>query len=847
MALDLATLSVKVDSRGAVLGSQRAASAIRKVGVQAATTTTRLGKLKASLFSVKAGLAAIGTGVLIKGLSNATRAAANFEKGMAEVSTLLGDVPDEIDALTQSSKALAVQFGTAPVEQTKAFYQIISAGASSAAEATDILTIANKLAIGGVTNIETAADGLTSVLNAYGDQVESATAVSDAMFVAMRAGKTTIGELSAALGLVAPLAAQTGVSFDELTATVAALTKGGISTGIAVSGVRAILAAIVKPTKEAADEMERLGIKVDSAALAEKGLAGVLKEVSVATKGSTESVAQLFGGVEALIPVLALAGQAGVDLGDILGQMPEKAGSTDTAFKKMAETGDLAFKRMTAAIDVISIALGAKILPLLADVATAFANLFKEDTPQQKMAKLAKEINELNKVLAIHEKQLETNALLGTLVKAERKEVEELTAQYNALADALKRRNIAESERAAKKEKTAVVPTGPAPLGGDLLDDITKILEDEKKASEALVLTLSDLRKSREDENRLMQVTGAERQKLSNAISIETAKRNALRQSSNPSDLREEFVLLDQSQKARDVVIDKVEKQRVATKALEKAKIEDNKLTQEAKGIIEDLLNPYEQYEAKLVRITELLQKKKLTEEQAATATQQAKRAMLESIPAIRSVESGIDSLVDKLLEGELSFKSLGATVKSVMQEIAGDILKSGIKDLLLGGLGGGSGGGLFSGLGSLFGGLFSSGSQLQVAGDLAGGAAFSTPFAKGGTFSGGKVTPFARGGIVNGPTLFPMANGAGLMGEAGPEAVVPLKRGKDGKLGIAGGGGGGMVINIDARGSNGDAAVEEAVERGIRRAAPALINASVNKVKDDRQRDPAFFGGVGA
>lgn len=66
---------------------------------------------------------------------------------------------------------------------------------------------------------------------------------------------------------------------------------------------------------------------------------------------------------------------------------------------------------------------------------------------------------------------------------------------------------------------------------------------------------------------------------------------------------------------------------------------------------------------------------------------------------------------------------------------------------------------------------------------------------AKGGIFSNGTEIAFANGGIVSSPTLFPMAHGQGLMGEAGPEAIVPLKRGKDGKLGISGGGG--MVNNV--------------------------------------------------
>lgn len=71
--------------------------------------------------------------------------------------------------------------------------------------------------------------------------------------------------------------------------------------------------------------------------------------------------------------------------------------------------------------------------------------------------------------------------------------------------------------------------------------------------------------------------------------------------------------------------------------------------------------------------------------------------------------------------------------------------------------------------------------------------------FAQGGAFSAGRVRAFARGGIVDGPTLFPMRGGAGLMGEAGPEAVMPLTRGPDGRLGVAASGGAaGPVVTVN-------------------------------------------------
>jgi len=110
---------------------------------------------------------------------------------------------------------------------------------------------------------------------------------------------------------------------------------------------------------------------------------------------------------------------------------------------------------------------------------------------------------------------------------------------------------------------------------------------------------------------------------------------------------------------------------------------------------------------------------------------------------------------------------------------------------------------------------------------------------ANGAVFDQGNVVPFATGGIVNSPTLFPMANGGtGLMGEAGPEAIMPLKRGEDGKLGVAvSGSGGGVIQNINVQG-NGDAALEDAVRRGAREGYAMALN--------DVQRNGPLRRGLG-
>jgi len=286
---------------------------------------------------------------------------AAFADSLLEVSTLVDTTTFSMSDLSEEAKKQAGLFGNLQA-QPKAYYQIISAGAKSASDATNTLTSANKLAVGGVTDITTASDGLTSVLNAYGDKVEGATAVSDAMFVSMKAGKTTIAELSAGIGKVAPLASQAGVDFDELLSAVSALTKGGISTTESMTGLRAIMASVVKPTKDAENQAKALGIEFNSAGLESKGLAGFLEDVRIKTGGNTDAMAKLFGGVEALVPVLALTGGASISFSDTLEEMKNKAGATDEAFEKMAKSPIFQGKRLIAGVQAEFISLGQTLL-----------------------------------------------------------------------------------------------------------------------------------------------------------------------------------------------------------------------------------------------------------------------------------------------------------------------------------------------------------------------------------------------------------------------------------------------------------------------------------------------------
>jgi hypothetical protein len=107
---------------------------------------------------------------------------------------------------------------------------------------------------------------------------------------------------------------------------------------------------------------------------------------------------------------------------------------------------------------------------------------------------------------------------------------------------------------------------------------------------------------------------------------------------------------------------------------------------------------------------------------------------------------------------------------------------------------------------------------------------------ADGGVMSRGKLTPFAYGGVVNGPTVFPMANGMGLMGESGPEAIMPLKRGPNGKLGVEGGGGVTVVQNINV-----STGVQQTVRTEIKSLMPQIAEASKAAVADAKRRGGSY------
>jgi TP901 family phage tail tape measure protein len=330
------------------------------------------------------------TAAVVKFVRDSMAEFQQFDKGMREVFTLMPGMSQEaMGVMEQQALDAATEMGKLPEEVVPALYQALSAGVPSD-NVFEFLETANAAAMGGVTDLETAVDGITSVVNAYGDEIIDATTASDVMFTAVRLGKTNFEQLSNSLFNVVPTAASLGVTFTDVAANLAALTAQGVPTSVATTQLRQ---AFVEASKSGSD----LDLAIQ--ALTGKTFAQLIasgmtsSEIFTTLRDSMpeQEFRDLFGSVEASNAVLGITNDTAADIIESFGGVEDTLNATADAAETMAGSIEHLDKVNQASWSAAKIAIGDTLGPLRSAYLESSTFVAQNVTVQKRLSDAYKE------------------------------------------------------------------------------------------------------------------------------------------------------------------------------------------------------------------------------------------------------------------------------------------------------------------------------------------------------------------------------------------------------------------------------------------------------------------------
>lgn len=379
-----------------------------QLGGLATGVSSAFGKLNKKFGSVRLGLgsitaALIGAGGVTFAFKKALGAAIDFEKGLAEIKTLgvdksLAEIGDEVDSLSRS-------FGQKPQAVIRAYYDAISAGVEEANVA-GFLREASTLALAGATDISVATDLLTTLRSVFGDLTDKE--LASFANATKNLGKTTIPELAANLGQIAPTAAAIGLSMAELSAAMAVTTVSLSDTGLATTGLRSFLSQILKPSDETQKLAKKIGVEFSIAALKTKGLSGFLGELIPKIEGNDEAIVTLFGDVRAFGVAAVLAKDGGQAFEDALAgiRTEVETGALERAAEQMKDTAAVRLDILNAELASITRTLTLQLLPAINDFAKGVVDIIKLKTGKVFEKEFAQPIKRTGAALRVLQEEL---------------------------------------------------------------------------------------------------------------------------------------------------------------------------------------------------------------------------------------------------------------------------------------------------------------------------------------------------------------------------------------------------------------------------------------------------------
>ncbi len=299
-----------------------------------------------------------------------------FDSSMSKITGLVGIAADEVDAMGESLKGISKETAKGPAELAEALFFVTSAGLRGA-EALEALEFAAKASTAGLGETAVVADALTSAMNAYAASGLSAEEATNILVATVREGKLEASELGAAIGQVLPIASEMGVTFDEVGASIAAMTRLGLNSAESVTALKSILTTIVKPAGTAAAELAKVGLSSEGLRrqIREEGLLAVLFTLREAFEGNQEALTKVIPNVRALTGFMALTGDSADTTEAIFERLTDTTGTLETAFGVASDTIEFRFNKALTDMKVKALDLrdpltrfSGQFLPIISDM-----------------------------------------------------------------------------------------------------------------------------------------------------------------------------------------------------------------------------------------------------------------------------------------------------------------------------------------------------------------------------------------------------------------------------------------------------------------------------------------------
>lgn len=293
-----------------------------------------------------------------QGVLKGFRKFTEFDQGLRNINTILNVSTKELNKLGKGLQDVQREVGVGGKDITDALYQAASAGVA-AGDSIEFVRVAAKAANAGLSDTKTSVDGLTTVINAWGMKSKDATKVADVMFKTVKLGKTTFGEIAGSISLVASLAAASGISFEEVSASLATLTKQGVPTSVAMTQIRSVIIALNK----------NLGDGWSQTMSFQDGIEALRKKA----RGSQNVLKEMIGRVEGVNAVLGLTGQNAKTAAQDITEMNTAAGAMGKAFAEQGEAVSTKIERMNASIETAVTTLMYSLAPTISWIADNFS------------------------------------------------------------------------------------------------------------------------------------------------------------------------------------------------------------------------------------------------------------------------------------------------------------------------------------------------------------------------------------------------------------------------------------------------------------------------------------------